>query len=317
MLYNHPELITDSIIERYITTKPMRMYNVIDINKPGNILCACSFFIIVVFLCYKHYNKQILYKKAKHKHLQQQIQQQLDILKKQKQQNNKYQNEMLPDVNLHPSQRSSPEQSTFSEESNYNQQSDQQIQITNQPEHSFENRLDQPQNHHNVHNYSESFTTNNSSNNTPNNSPNNSSNNNLMDIIKNDRMVESTDNIYDHKIQESQLPTINYRNNIAIEETNPMEIMNPSTNNNNEQQEMTFDQMEKLRNQLDQEIKNGFDKPTNVDIRKVTEYTNKRDNKNDINVKSIENEIVTEQKLQNNNMGTADLAGDSLSFSFL
>ena len=38
MLYNHPELITDSIIERYIATKPMRMYNIIDINKPGNIL---------------------------------------------------------------------------------------------------------------------------------------------------------------------------------------------------------------------------------------------------------------------------------------
>ena len=114
MLYNHPELITDSIIERYIATKPMRMYNVVDINKPGNILCVCSFIIILVFLCYKYYNKQILYKKAKHQQLQQQIQEQLDILKKQKekQQNNKYQNEMLPNVNIHPSQQISPEQYT-------------------------------------------------------------------------------------------------------------------------------------------------------------------------------------------------------------
>jgi hypothetical protein len=133
------------------------------------------------------------------------------------------------------------------------------------------------------------------------------------DVIKNDRLFDSVNNMPKYKMQESPLPNINYNNSINVRETDPIQLTRPVESD--QPREMSYDELEKLRNQQDQDIKNGLDNPSSVDIRKTTEYNNKKDHKNDINIQNIRDEVAGERQMQE--LETGNLADDSLSFSFL
>jgi hypothetical protein len=309
--------------------------------------------IIISFLCYKHYHKQVLHKKAHEYHQQLLLQKQLlQQQQQQQQQQHHHQQEelnkldkkkndqhLLIDSDVHPSHllnnnQQQPPQNNHDhqqlhqtdQQHNNDPQNNQQIQDNHENNNNSNNylNLDNEVNYENLqqmnidrynkidslkleqsesnhqNNYTENFTSDNRFNQLRNSEG-------LMNPIKNDRLN-------DCKLQETQLPNINYTNNVDINKTDPIELM--KLNNNSEHKEMSFDQMEKLRTQLDQEIKNGFDKEPIKDIRNSTEYNNKKDNKN-ININSIQKEIESEQKLHNSDLTSGNLSDDSLSFSFL
>ena len=66
-----------------------------------------------------------------------------------------------------------------------------------------------------------------------------------------------------------------------------------------------------------EDIKHRLNNPNDIDIRKATEYNNKKDHRNEVNMENIKEEVAGEQRMQELELGSGSLTDDSLSFSFL
>ena len=112
---------------------------------------------------------------------------------------------------------------------------------------------------------------------------------------------------------------MNYVNTMDVNNTNPIDVI--SMKDVPEKKELTYDDIENLRNKQDQDITNNLNNNDNVDIRKNTNYNNKKDNrrfnKQINNINNIKNEIKQENELYESQLDAGTLNNDSLSFSFL
>ena len=306
MLFDRPVLVTDSIIENIISEKPLHIYRVMQPTKYNNKLCIISVSVIILFLVYKKY--------IKNQQLQRQrMQKKLEELHRQSQQEsqpNQVQTHSYPYISQPPMRDTNyipdipePYVENFSQQTNDNKnnQFDQQISVEKENIH-LNQSYDSPQSN-------QSF-----------DSPqiNNYSNQEPLNETTNDRLIDTIHNIPNYKVKETTLPNINYKNTTDINTTDPMDLIRPTQNEM--PKELSFDDLQKLRSLQDSDIKKIFNDSsnTNVDIRKTTSYNNKKDHRNDNNMKNIQQEVQSEQKLHGDNLGSSTLgADDSLSFSFL
>ena len=63
MLYEKPNLITDSIVQKIVNENQIHLYGYKSSNKIGNLLCLLSITIIVIYLVNKYLDKQNKIKK--------------------------------------------------------------------------------------------------------------------------------------------------------------------------------------------------------------------------------------------------------------
>jgi len=306
MLFDRPALVTDSIIENIISEKPLHIYRVMQPTKYNNKLCIISVSVIILFLVYKNYvkNQQLqrqrikkkleeLHKQSQHKIQQKQVPTQpYPYIPQPPMRDNNY----IPDI-------PEPYVENFSQQTNDNKnnQFDQQISVEKENIH-LNQSYDSPQSN-------QSF-----------DSPqiNNYSNQEPLNDTTNDRLIDTIHNIPNYKVKETTLPNINYKNTTDINTADPMDLIRPTQNEM--PKELSLDDLQKLRSLQDSDIKKIFNDSsnTNVDIRKTTSYNNKKDHRNDNNMKNIQQEVQSEQKLHGDNLGSSTLgADDSLSFSFL
>ena len=75
MLYEKPNLITESIVQRIINENPIYLYSFNNKVTIGNVLCIGSIVLIFIFLIYKNMDKQNIIKNTKLKQLYEQQQQ--------------------------------------------------------------------------------------------------------------------------------------------------------------------------------------------------------------------------------------------------
>lgn len=331
MLFDRPSLVTDSIIENIIAEKPVHIYRVMTPNKYNNKLCLICICLILVFLLYKNYLKNQELKRQRIQHKLKELQKQQQIQLKQMQQNNSEQqlqdypygkHAPLNDSNYIPDVPE-PYVEHFSQNTKNNsgihpldKPNDSIINTANlnNKENNYENKYD--------NNYENNYDTNNMFN----------SKIEKINNTSNDRLLDNIHNVPNYKVKETSLPNINFKNISNDSNTDPMDLIRPEQNEM--PKELSLDELQKLRSLQDNDIKKIFNDNTNttVDIRKKTEYTNKKDyrnennrndNRNDNyrnenNLRDIQQEVKSEQKLHEDNLGSSTLgADDSLSFSFL
>lgn len=285
MIYEKPNLITDSIIQKIMNDHPIHYYSIHNKAKIGNLICFGSIVLIFIFLIYKNIAKR---NRIKDNNLKQLYEKQLpekQLYEKQlyeKQLYEQNQNYIQPSQNLQKPQPYLNINETFSQ-----QQSD------NPPLNN--NNNDQFIQHNNNDLLIK---------------PNNP---NINNVIKNDRLTNN------FEVKETQYPNINYVNNMDINKTNPIDLI--SMNNSPDKKDLTYDDIEQLRNQQDKDIQNNLNNTDTPDIRTNINYNNKKDNrpfnKQINNIDTIKNEIKQEQELYESQLDSSNLTNDSLSFSFI
>lgn len=335
MLFDRPSLVTDSIIQNMISEKPVHIYRVMNPNKYNNKLCLICITVILIFLLYKNYlkNQQLKRQRIQAKLKELQKQQQLQL-------KNMQQNEPKQQLQDYPFGKHAPINDSnyipdvpepYVEHFSQNTKNNSDIHPLDKPDESIINNS-----HNKENNYDNNFD-NNYDNNFENNYENNYDTNNMFNSkiekinnTSNDRLLDNIHNVPNYKVKETSLPNINFKNISNDSNTDPMDLIRPEQNEM--PKELSLDELQKLRSLQDNDIKKIFNNNNSVDIRKRTEYTNKKDHRNENNrnnnrndnyrnennLRDIQQEVKSEQKLHEDNLGSSTLgADDALSFSFL
>lgn len=114
---------------------------------------------------------------------------------------------------------------------------------------------------------------------------------------------------------EQQIPSnVNYSKTVNVnEEKNVYEQFN-NVQSKEDQKQLTYEEIQNLRNQQNEEIGNSFNNNNQTDLRDNTQYNVKKDN----SMQNIQQEINAQQEIYSSNeVDSAPLGGDSLSFSYL
>jgi len=145
----------------------------------------------------------------------------------------------------------------------------------------------------------------------------------VNDTIKNDRLEQSMDIYPNRHLAEVQYPTTNYNNQINQASINPKDLIQLNQSQDSVK-ELTYSQMESLREEQDNLIKNNLQHKPDPSYTIKQQHTNKKDLKNDSHYTSnrsdspidqIQTEVTNENSF--NDMGSFQSAETSMSFSFI
>ena len=131
----------------------------------------------------------------------------------------------------------------------------------------------------------------------------------------NNAQMNNAQSYTDNLRTEQQIPSnLNFSKTVDVNsEKNVYEQFN-SVQSKEDQKQLSYEEIEKLRNQQNQEIGQSFENNQEIDLRDNAQYNVKKDN----TMQNIQQEINSQKEIfSSNEVNSTPLGGDSLSFSYL
>ena len=134
-------------------------------------------------------------------------------------------------------------------------------------------------------------------------------------IKMNNQQMNNKPNYTNDLRTEQQIPSnLNFSKTVNVNsEKNVYEQFN-NVQSKEDQKQVSYDEIQNLRNQQNEEIGQSFENNQKIDLRDNTQYNVKKDN----TMENIQQEINSQKEIfSSNEVNNSPLGGDSLSFSYL